>query len=87
MQSQSITQNDEYSILLKTNEELTKRVKQLEEEKGNPSSHRSFHVQVANDNLGQVARTIESRIKELEDENRSLTMNKSHCKKNSEWNE
>ena len=75
----SITQSDEYSILLKTNEELTKRVKQLEEEKGTSSQHQ-LQVHYGNDNFGQVARTIESRIKELEDENRSLTMNKSQCR-------
>lgn len=68
--------NDEYALLLKTNEELTKRIKELEDSKQQTNTV----VQLRNsDNRSQVAKTLDLRIKELENENRSLSMNRSQC--------
>lgn len=68
--------NDEYALLLKTNEELTKRIKELEDSKKQTNTV----VQLRNsDNRSQVAKTLDLRIKELENENRSLSMNRSQC--------
>lgn len=70
------TMNDEYALLLKTNEELTKRIKELEDSKQQTNTV----VQLRNsDNRSQVAKTLDLRIKELENENRSLSMNRSQC--------
>ena len=68
--------NDEYALLLKTNEELTKRIKELEDSKQQTNTV----VQLRNsDNRSQVAKTLDLRIKELENETRSLSMNRSQC--------
>ena len=68
--------NDEYALLLKTNEELTKRIKELEDSKQQTNTV----VQLRNsDNRSQVAKTLDLRIKALENENRSLSMNRSQC--------
>ena len=68
--------NDEYALLLNTNEELTKRIKELEDSKQQTNTV----VQLRNsDNRSQVAKTLDLRIKELENENRSLSMNRSQC--------
>lgn len=74
MVSTPVTQSDEYAFLLKTNEELTLKVKQLEEEQIKPSINLNHSSKI-----NQFAKTIDLRIKELENENRSLTMNRSQC--------
>lgn len=71
----SVTHSDEYALLLKTNEELTNKVKELEEKQ----QSRTVLQLSDSDNMHQVAKSIDLRIKELENENRSLTMNKSQC--------
>lgn len=54
---------------------MAERVRQLEEKEQSGTV-----IQFADSkDLGQVAKTIDFRIKELENENRSLTMNRSQC--------